>query len=334
MSSRGRVTIRDVAAEAGVSIATVSKIVNGQQSFSKPVEMKVREAVVRLGYIQNPAARSMVTGKTTAIGLAIMDIGNPHHASFVKGANRMALAKGYHLLMVDLEERVDFSRQLLAPLAQRTDGLVVSPRLPRDVIEWLAEIDKPVVFVGEADLPGSVCIGLNNRDVGSLLANFLVRQGFAQVAYVGYDRADWNAQRRDALAAAFAETGVKLNVFHIDEPTSEAGEQIASKVLLGGNRFDLIVGCNDLVTIGIMSQAHRFGFRVPEDVAFAGYDNIAISRYVSPPLTTVDTCAEATGEVAIENILALIENSAPPKSKTLEPLLLVRESTARTVART
>lgn len=330
MTRQKRITIRDVAAEAGVSIATVSKIVNGQQSFSKPVEEKVREAVASLGYSQNPVARSMVTGKTVAIGLAIMDIGNPHHASFVKGANRMALARGYNLLIVDLEERIDFARQLLGPLAQRTDGLIVSERLPPDVIEWHAPHGKPVVFIGETHQPGSVCIGLDNRQLAALLANFLARQGYSRVAYVGFSRAHWNAPRRDALASAFAETGAQLTVFDLPEPTSEAGEQIAAKVLLGEARFDLVVGCNDLVAIGIMSQAQRFGLRIPQDVAFAGFDNIAISRYVSPPLTTVDTRAEATGELAVETILALIENAPQPQTRPLEPHLCVRESTART----
>ncbi len=329
MAALKKVTMRDVAAAAGVSIATVSKIMNQQQSFSKAVEDKVRDTIARLGYTQNAAARSMVTGKTTTIGLAIMDIGNPHHAGFVKGANRMALANGYNLLMVDLEERIDFARQLLAPLARRADGLIVSARLPPDVIKWLSELGKPVVFIGETELAGCVCIGCDNREVGTLLANYLVRQGFGEVAYVGFDRADWNALRRDSLAGAFAEHGVKVTEFKVPEPSSDAGEQIAAKVLLGSTRFDLVVGCNDFVTIGIMSQARRFGLKIPQDVCFAGFDNIATSRYVHPALTTVDTLAEATGEVALENILALIQRTEPPERRPLEPRLCVRESTAR-----
>lgn len=328
MAGLKKVTIRDVAAEAGVSIATVSKCLNKQQSFSKPVEEKVRDAVARLGYTQNAAARSMVTGKTTAIGLAIMDIGNPHHACFVKGANRMALANNYNLLMIDVEERIDFARQLLSPLADRTDGLIVSARLPSDVIEWLSKLGKPVVFVGETGLDDSVCIGCDNREVGALLASYLVRQKYKEVAYVGFDRADWNALRRETLAEAFSTSGVKVTEFNVNEPTSEAGEQVADKVLLGSMRFDLIVGCNDSVTIGIMAQARRIGLDIPKDVAFAGFDNIATSRYVHPPLTTVDTLAEVTGEVAFENILALIEKKELPQRGALEPRLCVRGSTA------
>ena len=98
MAQRKRPTIRDVAAEAGVSISTVPKYVNGQQSFSRAVEDKLSAAIQELGYSQNPAARSMVTGRTTAIGLAIMDIANPHYANVVKGANRVALAHGYATL--------------------------------------------------------------------------------------------------------------------------------------------------------------------------------------------------------------------------------------------
>lgn len=322
-------TIRDVAAAAGVSIATVSKFVNRQQSFSEPVEAKVREAIETLGYSQNPMARSMVTGKTAAVGLAVMDIGNPHHANVVKGANRMALANGYNLLVVDMEERIEIARQLLEPLARRTDGLIVSARIPEEVIDWLIKLGKPVVFIGQTVHEDSFCVGMDNTLAAAMLAGYLVQQGFSRVAYVGFERADWNTERLQGLSRVFGQAGVELMSFNAEGPTCEAGERIAARVLLGPERPDLVIGCNDQVAIGLMSQAHAFGLRIPQDVAVAGFDNISTSRYVTPPLTTIDTRSEETGEAVFTHILGLIEGREVPDSLRLEPLLVVRESAKR-----
>jgi LacI family transcriptional regulator len=122
---------------------------------------------------------------------------------------------------------------------------------------------------------------------------------------------------------------VELLIFDVDEPTNEAGERAAARVLLRPDRPDVIIGWNDLVAIGMMNEARSLGFKVPFDVAFAGIDNIPISRYVTPPLTTVDVCSQTTGEVVMKKIIAMIEEKPQPTDLTLEPALIIRESTQR-----
>ncbi|QRX65192.1 LacI family DNA-binding transcriptional regulator (plasmid) [Dysgonomonadaceae bacterium zrk40] len=329
MSRQRRPTIRDVAERAGVSIATVSKYVNGQQSFSQPVEDKLRSAIKDLSYSQNPLARSMVTGRTTAIGLAVMDIANPHYANVVKGANRVALENGYNLLVVDMEESISAARPLLEALSPRTDGLIVSARVPQDVVEWLADLDKPVAFLGQPECDDVLTVGTDSVQVASLLAQYLVRQGFRKFGYVGYSRASWNIERLRGLRDVLEPAGLDLQVFDVEEPTSEAGERAAARALLNPDRPDVIIGCNDLVAIGLMSEARALGFKVPDDVAFAGIDNIPTSRYITPPLTTVDVCSQATGEVVMKRIMAMIEDKPQPEGLTLEPALIIRGSTQR-----
>ena len=332
MAKQKNSTIRDVAKAAGVSIATVSKYVNGQQTFSDSVEAKLKLAIETLGYSQNPVARSMVTGKTSAIGLAVMDVGNPHHAAVVKGANRIALARGYSLLVVDMEENITDVRPLLEALVRRTDGLVVNVRIPKEDMDWLAEVDKPVIFLGESARQGIVSVGTDNVLVATLLARYLVQQGFTQVAYLGFERASWNTARIKGLRDVFDEAGVELTIFDADAPTSEAGEHAAARVLLGPNRPQVVVACNDLVAIGLMAQARAFGLRIPEDVAFVGVDNISTGHYVSPSLTTVDSRSEEVGEVALRQVLSMIEGHSVPEAQKLEPLLIVRDSAKRVVS--
>ncbi len=132
-------TIRDVAARAGVSIATVSKYINSAQRFTPGVERKIRAAVEELEYHSNPLASSMITGKTGSVGVVILDIGNPHFTSLVKGANRVALGQGYNLLFVDTEESQAREDELLEALSRRVDGLIVSTRMDMERARGLAD---------------------------------------------------------------------------------------------------------------------------------------------------------------------------------------------------
>ncbi|MEF2072626.1 LacI family DNA-binding transcriptional regulator [Consotaella aegiceratis] len=322
-------TIRDVAAAAGVSTATVSKYINRQQTFSTAVEAKLKSAIEELGYRQNPMARSMVTGKTGSIGLTVMDIGNPHYANLVKGANRVALAKDYNLLIVDLEENTASARHLLEALLLRTDGLAVSGRIPQEATEWLAESGKPVVFFGRPAHEGVVSVDTDSHLAASMLARYLVQQGYSRAAYAGFGQAAWNPARLKGLQEVFDEAGGELVEYDVGEPVVQAGERAAARILLGQYRPEVVIGCNDLVAIGLMTQARALGLRIPEDVAIAGFDDIPPSRYVSPALTTVDMRGETTGEAVLAQVVAMIEGREVPHDRLLEPLLVVRDSARR-----
>ena len=144
-------TIRDVATAANVSTATVSKFINGAQRFSPAVEALITTVIKELGYRTNPLAQSMVTGKTKTVGLSILDVSNPHFSSFVKGANRVAIAQGYTVLLVDTDENVSRERILLEALSQRVDGMIIFSRLPEQELEWITQLDKPVIYFGRLE---------------------------------------------------------------------------------------------------------------------------------------------------------------------------------------
>src|SRR5260221_10058686 len=181
-----RATIRDVAAHAGVSIATVSKYINSAQRFTPAVERKIRAAVDALEYQSNPLARSMITGRTGSIGVVILDIGNPHFTSLVKGANRVALEHGYNLLFVDTEESQAREDELLDALSRRVDGLIVSTRMPEDQLGRVLAFGKPVVFSGRPAPEGRPSIGIDAYTAAFLLGELLAKQRHRRIAYVGF----------------------------------------------------------------------------------------------------------------------------------------------------
>jgi len=328
MNTRKQPTIRDVAAAAGVSVATVSRFINGQKSYTGTVEAKLKAAIESLGYRGNPAARSMATGKTAVVGLAVMDIRNPHHANIVRGASRVALARGYSVLVVDLEETSAWAHRLLEALSLRSDGMIVSTRIPEESTDWLESVGKPVVFVGRATRAGMVSVRTDGRAAAYMLGRHLVARGFRRVGYAGFAEAQWNAERFRGLTAALAEVDLEPISFSVSGTTLEAGERAASSILMSERRPEVLVACNDQVAMGLMREARSFGLRVPEDVAVAGFDNISFGRYMTPSLTTVDMRSEEMGETAMTRVLGMIDGTTHATNDVLlEPRLIVRGST-------
>lgn len=330
MVNRSSPTIRDVAAAAQVSVATVSKYVNGTQRFSAPVEAKLKAAVEQLGYRSNPLARSMITGRTRAIGLAILDIRNPHFTSIVRGANRVALRNDHTLLLVDTEESQERERQLIETLAQRVDGMIVSSRMPDEAIEWMVELRKPVVLFGRTRKLPIPSVGTDSRLAAYMLARHLLNEGHRRVAYLGFEQSRWNAERIQGVKDCFKEAGLDIDIHQAQAPSSEAGAQACSAILLGPKPPQAVICYNDLVALGFMREARMLGLRVPQDVSVAGFDNVPYGEYSWPELTTMDLQSERMGELAMQKMLDLLSgHTGDDGYLLLEPRLVVRNSTRR-----
>ncbi|MBL8518442.1 MAG: LacI family DNA-binding transcriptional regulator [Betaproteobacteria bacterium] len=322
-------TIRDVAANAGVSIATVSKYINGAQRFTPAVEHNIQAAIDKLGYQSNPLARSMITGKTGSVGVAILDICNPHFTNIVKGANRVALEHGYNLLFVDTEESQAREDELLDALSRRVDGLVVSTRMPEDQLHRILGYGKPVVFSGRPGPKGVPSIGIDAYAAAYMIAEMLVKQGHRNIAYIGFAPARPDRERMRGLVDCLEAHGLPLTRHEVRGPTMAEGERVCSSVLLRKSKPDAVICYNDMVAIGFMGVARSLGMSIPEDLSVVGIDNIPFSRYTSPALTTVDTQSERLGEEGMRLLFRHIAGDLPTTVEhiTLEPRLVIREST-------
>ena len=321
-------TIRDVAARAGVSIATVSKYINETQRFTPAVERKMRAAIDELAYQSNPLARSMITGKTGTVGVVILDIGNPHFTNLVKGANRVALEHGYNLLFVDTEESQGREDELLQALSRRVDGMIVSTRMPEDQLGRLMAYGKPVVVSGRPAPRGHPSIAVDAYAAAYMLGELLVKQGHERVAYVGFSPARPDMERTRGLTACLAAHRLPLARYDVQAPTLAEGERICPTVLLRGDKPDAVVCYNDMVAIGFLGGATALGVAVPGDISVVGIDNIAYGRFTNPPLTTVDIRSEHLGEEGMRMLVRAIEGGHPPAGHVkVEPRLVIRDST-------
>jgi LacI family transcriptional regulator len=320
-------TLRDVAAASNVSIATVSKYINGTQRFSAKVEAAMDAAISGLGYKSNPLAKSMITGRTDTIGLSVLDITNPHFSSILKGAQRVANDHGLSLLVVDTEESPSRERRVLEDLSRRVDGMIVASRLREKEMDWMAEIDKPLVFFGalaELQLP---TVASDDHGGAFMLAQHLKMLGHRRIAYLGFSKSRRDEERLGGIRECLDAAGLPLSVFNADSPSLAEGERLCSSIVLGSNAPDALICYNDLMALGFMKEAASLGVSVPRDISVVGFDNIPYGKYVTPALTTVDLQSERMGASAMEKLLAVIRGEEVDKLTKIAPQLILRAST-------
>lgn len=328
---RKAATIREVALAAGVSTATVSKFINGGQRFTREVEDRLTQVIRELGYVSNPMARGMITGQTGNVGIVILDILNPHFTSLVKGASRVAQKAGLNLLFTDVAEGQLPELAMLQSLSRRVDGLIVSARLSEASIHWLLHSGLPTVYYGgHTGHPDCFSVGCDNFGAALMLGRHLRDLGHRRIAYVGFCGARWSGDRHAGLVQAFDGSGAQLRLHDVQAPIPEEGERMASSVLLRSEPPDAVVAYNDLIALGLMSQAQTLGMDVPGDVSIAGFDNIVYSRYAGPGLTTVDLAGEAMGATAMQRLIERIRGeSSAGGHETLVTQVIARGSTRR-----
>ena len=322
-------TIRDVAAAAGVSTATVSKYVNGAQRFSPAVEATIKKVIEELGYRSNPLAQSMITGRTKTIGLSVLDISNPHFTSIVKGANRVAIEHGYTLLLVDTDENAARERSLLEALSRRVDGMLVFSRMPEQEMDWMMDLQKPMVFFGRLNHLKLPSVGSDDRRGAYMVTQHLVALGHKHIAYMGFSRSRRDEERMAGVRDCLDSHNLELTTYDCDAPTALEGERMSSSIMLGARHPDSIICYNDLMALGFMKEAQTLGFSVPDDISVAGFDNIQFGRYTSPPLTTVDLQSERMGVAGMGKLIAAIEGDTSVDFTMVEPQLILRSSTIR-----
>jgi LacI family transcriptional regulator len=320
-------TIRDVAAAAGVSTATVSKFVNGAQRFSPPVEDTIKRVIAELGYRSNPLAQSMITGRTKTVGLSVLDITNPHFTSIVKGVNRVAQAHGYTVLLIDTEESPERERPMLEALSRRVDGMIVFSRLAESELRWLADMDRPLVFFGRLSELALPTVASDDHRGAYMLTRHLLTQGHRRIAYLGFSRSRRDEERMAGVKECLAAHGMELTVFDSTAPSSAEGERMCSSIMLGGEHPDALICYNDLMALGFMKAAQMLGFRLPAEISVAAFDNIQFGSYSSPALTSVDLQSERMGVAAMEKLLATIDGKPADRYTRIEPQLILRAST-------
>jgi DNA-binding LacI/PurR family transcriptional regulator len=330
------VTIREVARQARVSTATVSRVLNGSGPVAEATRRRVTEAVARLAYEPNAVARSLVSAATHTIGILLPDISNPFFPELVKGVQLLADDRRYTLLLLNTEGDSTREASALSTLrGKRVDGLVMVGLSagPEQVGEMLGT-DIPVVVLDRAMRPGTYTVVRLDHARGAAMAmEHLLGLGHRKIAYIAGPRGlELSRQRIGAYRTALREAGLDVDPRLVlgGDFTEVGGSAAAEQLLASRIAFTAVFAANDLSAIGAIRALRTHGRRVPEDVSVIGFDDIHLAGYVTPALTTIRQPTYAMGRRAAELLIDAIEGagSLTPQTVLFQPELVVRESTA------
>lgn len=333
------VTMRDVARHAGVSVKTVSNVVNDFQHVSPATKERVLAAISELGYQMNFSARNLSLGRTGMITLAVPEMRLPYFAELADEVIVAAAERGYTVLV----ERTGGVREreleaLTSDRRRMTDGLILSPLALRPADAHRLEVDYPLVLLGERALHGSVHhVAMGNLAGGREVTRHLLERGRRRIAVIGsYDSSGSGAGslRTQGFTAALAEAGIQHDPQRTGQTlvwTRGTGAEAMNRLLDAGADIDAVFGLNDVLALGAMRVLFERGVRVPDDVAVAGFDDIEEGRFSCPSLTTVQPGRAEIARTAVWLLVDRIARGGPEgsggKELVVGPELVVREST-------
>lgn len=310
--------MKEIAERAGVSIKTVSRVLNEEKGVAPATRQRVLEVASYLDYRPNALARSLVTKRTRTIGLLIADIGNYFFARIVRGIQDAADQKGYSLLLCDTGENPDTELRCIdLLLSHRVEGLVLSSSRLRD--EQIARVgdNTGVVLINRFHPHMRVLTSSIDASAVHLATEHLIQLGHRIIGYIGgpmHSRAAWDREQgyRDVLMR----NGIATPIVAAGFPVTIEGGYAAMHWLLDVEpSITGVVAYNDMLAIGAMNAIRTRGRRVPEDVSVVGFDDIEFAAHTNPALTTVSVPIYRLGYEAARVLINAIEASEPVESK-------------------
>jgi LacI family transcriptional regulator len=330
-------SVVDVARLAGVSLGTVSNVLNRPERVSRATRERVQAAIAELGFVRNEAARQLRAGRSRTIGLLVLDIGNPFFTDIAAGVERAASAAGLSVILCnsgDSATREDHYLSLLQE--QRAYGILVTPVAdtnPR--IEELRSRGTQVVYVDRGSSKRQCSVSVDDVVGGELAVAHLAARGHRRIAFVG-GPASLNqvADRLHGARAAAVAAGLPKSaivVVQTPELNVAAGRQAAVEIsgIPTRARPTAVFCANDLLALGVLQEMTRQGAKVPDDLAIVGYDDIDFAAAAAVPLTSVRQPRGQLGQAATELLIDEVSSPATHQHRQVvfEPELVVRDST-------
>lgn len=328
------IRLKEVAAQAGVSVTTVSHVVNATRPVAKATEARVREAIKALGYRPDSVARALKSNRSRTLGMIVTSAHNPFFAEVIRGVEDRCYQAGYSLILCNSDDIDDKQLNYLETLRdRRIDGLVVmTAKNGAGFLEALSALPLPTVMMDAHPQPGwdMTVINDDSRLGGRLAIEHLLAQGIERIALLTGPKD--HARSRERLAGAMAalrDNGLGLpEDWQLSTELMLADGHCAAHLLLANpdDRPEAIFAFNDLLALGCLRAAQDLGIRVPQQLSVIGYDDIEISAYLSPALTTIRQPIYALGTTAVDQLIARLEGTPFPGQTQLAPTLVVRES--------
>ena len=332
-TSNINVTVQDVAREAGVSASTVSRYLTGVTAVSSAKQEAITKAIEKLNFKPNVLAQSLKTGSTKTIGIVTQDISSPFFGEELKGVEHAISGTGYALLIVSghwqAREEQDHAELLIA---RRVDGIIIFMATSTDKQLQAISQQVPVVFTGRRmETPRAVGLAVDNEAAAYEATRYLISQGHRSIAHIAGRLAQPDSEARlegYRRALVEAELDVDPRLVAVGDFTEAGGVMAMTQLLESRAPFSAIFVANDQSALGARLALYRRGIRVPEEVSMIGFDDLAVSNYMLPPLTTIRQPTFDMGKTATETLLSMLSGG---EQTVTHPLfeLVVRESVRR-----
>lgn len=326
MRRNKHVTIREVALSASVSTATVSRVLSGYGYVSADAKERVERSIQKLGYSPSFAAQSLRTKKSTVIGLVITDIQNPFYPELVSGVEEEARSRGFSIILCNSQEKVEREISYIEYLSShRTNGILIcAPGMVKRQRERLKAFNGPVVLLNEnQNDPDFSTISTNNFEGGRKIGEHLKELKYKKIFYLGTEQeAQDGFPRYEGL-----KKGSNIKVEYMKESEDWIHpSKLVSAILARAKPPFAVVAHNDIRAIAAMHEFMNRGYKVPQEIAIVGYDDIAMSELVNPGLTTVNQKLREIAKLALDSLEALMDGAKKREILEVLPELVVRDS--------
>lgn len=324
-------TIKDVAREADVSVATVSRALNGHTSLTENTRKRILDAAARLRYLPHNAARSLITRRTQTIGAVLPDLHGEFFSELIRGIDLAARTRGLHLLVSSSHGDAEEAAVAVRAMRGRVDGLLVmAPNADAGFLTDNLPAALPAVLINTHGGGEHAALNVDNYAGARAMMRHLYTRGHRRIAHIAGPTNNYDAQERlrgyrDTLNMLLP---TSLPFVLPGDFAEESGYRAGHYLLAMNERPDAVFAANDMMAIGCLHAFNEAHLRVPEHIALTGFDDIPMARFVSPPLTTVRVDIVELGAQALDSLVAAIEQPerAQTAIRSLVPELVVRSS--------
>ena len=326
-------TLRDVAREAGVSVATASRAINGHSNVTAPTKAAVLAAVKKLNFVPHSGARSLTRRKTDTVGVILPDLFGEFFSEIIRGIDLVAHESGMHLLLGNMHGSTHETAAAIAAMRGRVDGLLVMPPdVKPELLSGYLDPALPTVLLnydaGSLDLP---FVAVDNYHGAYAMTEALLARGAKQVVHIAGPKHNRDARdRQRGFADAMAKIAkVQSPAILPGDFSEESGAQAARLLVQGRLPADAVFAANDQMAVGLIAELAASGMSVPGDILVAGFDDIPLARHLTPSLTTMQVNIDRLGSTAMMMLLRIlrVETLAAASATILTPTLVARGTT-------
>lgn len=324
-----KVTIRDVATRCGVSVATVSRVINNSDQVTAETKKKVLKVIDELGFIPNTNARGLSTRSTNTIGIIVPNVSNPFFGELIQGAEGAASENGYQIIILNSGySREKTLKDIMVLQSRDVDGIIMSTAdIDEKTLDYLYDHQIPFVLMGPAQYKYPVnYVSVDNMEGARMAVQHLIELGHKRIAYCTEKHDNYlNQLRYDGYRKALTSNCIEVrqDMYFEDDVEKNVARMLQDRE----KRPTAIFAFNDNLALSYMEVLEREGTRIPEDMAVVGFDNIKFASYYAIQLTTIDNRQEEFGREGFEILMDILKNKGKKTQQIItKPQLVVRRS--------